>query len=160
MREGAIKKKKKNLLAKYTGRGRGHSLNWRSHQRSDYQEHQLGLCNQYSINISVFHIIKNIHLGSSLLSKPSSGHVQQNHWKLYLPSDEILNILIHSKFLVDRQRRKSELDLKANSRKSVTSGARWIMVDGLVKKMVVDEVVNGKTLVDVTEEVDSAVCEV
>ena len=34
------------------------------------------------------------------------------------------------------------------------------MVDGLVKKMVVDEVVNGKTLVDVTEEVDSAVCEV
>ena len=71
-----------------------------------------------------------------------------------------MNILIHSKFLVDRQRRKSELDLKANSRKSVTSGARWIMVDGLVKKMVVDGLVNRKTLVDVTEEVDSAVCEV
>ena len=68
--------------------------------------------------------------------------------------------MIHSKFLVDRQRRKSELDLKANSRKSVTSGARWIMVDGLVKKMVVDGVVNRKTLVDVTEEVDSALCEV
>ena len=42
----------------------------------------------------------------------------------------------------------------------MTSGARWIMVDGLVKKMVVDGVVNRKTLVDVTEEVDSAVCEV
>ena len=68
--------------------------------------------------------------------------------------------MIHSKFLVDRQRRKSELDSKANSRKSVTFGARWIMVDGLVKKMVVDEVVNGKTLVDVAEEVDSSVCEV
>ena len=52
------------------------------------------------------------------------------------------------------------LDSKANTRKSVTSGARWIMVDGLVKKMVVDEVVNRKTLVDVKEVVDSAVCEV
>ena len=73
---------------------------------------------------------------------------------------DIEYILIHSKFLVDRQRRKSELDSKANLRKSVTFGARWIMVDGLVKKMVVDGLVNRKTLVDVTEEVDSAVCEV